>query len=82
MLLLTVLLNSDPEKKNSTPKINPDDSVLLLVKKISFLFNTEFYNGISKDTTRMLFRGLAMLKSTKLITKGGLCYGFAMVMAL
>ena len=27
----------------------------------------------------MSFRGLAMLKSTKLITKGGLCYGFAMV---
>ena len=27
----------------------------------------------------MPFRGLAMLKSTKLITKGGLCYGFAMV---
>ena len=45
----------------------------------SFLFNTEFYYGISKETIRMPFRGLAMLKSTKLITKGGLCYGFAMV---
>ena len=25
-----VLLNSDPEKKTSTPKINPNNSVLLL----------------------------------------------------
>ena len=50
-------------------------------KKIfSFLNNTEFYYGISKETIRMPFRGLAMLKSTKLITKGGLCYGFAMVL--
>ena len=48
-------------------------------KILSFLFNTEFYYGISKETIRMPFRGLAMLKSTKLITKGGLCYGFAMV---
>ena len=49
-------------------------------KKIfSFLFNTEFYYGISKETIRMPFRGLAMLKSTKLIIKGGLCYRFAMV---
>ena len=48
-------------------------------KFFSFLNNTEFYYGISKETIRMPFRGLAMLKSTKLITKGGLCYGFAMV---
>ena len=48
-------------------------------KFFSFLFNTEFYYGISKETIRMPFRGLAMLKSTKLITKEGLCYGFAMV---
>ena len=27
----------------------------------------------------MPFRGLTMLKSRKLIIKGGLCYGFAMV---
>ena len=27
----------------------------------------------------MLFRGLTILKSPKLIIKGGLCYGFAMV---
>ena len=27
----------------------------------------------------MPFRGLTMLKSPKLIIKGGLCYGFAMV---
>ena len=46
----------------------------------SFLFNTEIYYGISKETNRMPFRGLAMLKSTKLIIKGGLCYGFAMVL--
>ena len=45
----------------------------------SFLFNTEFYYGISKETIRMPFRGLTMLKSPKLIIKGGLCYGFAMV---
>ena len=45
----------------------------------SFLNNTEFYYGISKETIRMPFRGLAMLKSTKLIIKGGLCYRFAMV---
>ena len=49
-------------------------------KKIfSFLFNTEFYCGISKETMTMLFRGLTILKSPKLIIKGGLCYGFAMV---
>ena len=48
-------------------------------KILSFLFNTEFYYGISKETIRMPFRGLAMLKSTKLIIKGGLCYRFAMV---
>ena len=47
----------------------------------SFLNNTEFYYGISKETIRMPFRGLAMLKSTKLIIKGGLCYRFAMVNA-
>ena len=45
----------------------------------SFLFNTEFYCGISKETMTMLFRGLTILKSPKLIIKGGLCYGFAMV---
>ena len=45
----------------------------------SFLFNTEFYYGISKETITMPFRGLTMLKSPKLIIKGGLCYGFAMV---
>ena len=28
----------------------------------------------------MPFRGLTMLKSPKLIIKGGLCYGFAMVL--
>ena len=44
-----------------------------------FLFNTVFYNGILKDITRMPFRVLTMLKSPKLIIKGGLCYGFAMV---
>ena len=49
------------------------------LKNFFFLNNTEFYYGISKDTIRMPFRGLAMLKSTKLITKGGLCYGYAMV---
>ena len=27
----------------------------------------------------MPFRGLTMLKSRKLVIKGGLCYGFAMV---
>ena len=48
-------------------------------KKFSFLFNTVFYYGISKETIRMPFRGLTMLKSPKLIIKGGLCYGFAMV---
>ena len=45
----------------------------------SFLFNTEFYCGISKETMTMLLRGLTILKSPKLIIKGGLCYGFAMV---
>ena len=30
----------------------------------------------------MPFRGLTMLKSPKLIIKGGLCYGFAMVTGL
>ena len=45
----------------------------------SFLFNTEFYCGISKETMTMLFRGLTILKSPKLIIEGGLCYGFAMV---
>ena len=44
-----------------------------------FLFNTVLYNGILKDIIRMPFRGLTMLKSPKLIIKGGLCYGFAMV---
>ena len=48
-------------------------------KNFSFLFNTEFYCGISKETMTMLFRGLTILKSPKLIIKGGLCYGFAMV---
>ena len=48
-------------------------------KFFSFLFNTEFYCGISKETMTMLFRGLTILKSPKLIIKGGLCYGFAMV---
>ena len=42
----------------------------------SFLFNTEFYCGISKETMTMLFRGLTILKSPKLIIKGGLCYGY------
>ena len=37
-----------------------------LEKKIfSFLFNTEFYYGISKETIRMPFRVLPMLKSPK-----------------
>ena len=36
-------------------------------KFFSFLFNTEFYYGISKETIRMPFRGLTMLKSPKLI---------------
>ena len=50
-------------------------------KKIfSFLFNTVFYSGIPKETIRMPFRGLTMLKSRKLVIKGGLCYRFAMVM--
>ena len=48
----------------------------------SFLFNTEFYCGISKETMTMLFRGLTILKSPKLIIKGGLCYGFAMVLSI
>ena len=49
-------------------------------KKIfCFLFNSEFYYGISKETIRIPFGGLTMLKSPKLIIKGGLCYGFAMV---
>ena len=49
-------------------------------KKIfSFLFNTVFYSGIPKETIRMPFRGLTMLKSCKLVIKGGLCYRFAMV---
>ena len=49
-------------------------------KKIfSFLFNTVFYSGIPKETIRMPFRGLTMLKSRKLVIKGGLCYRFAMV---
>ena len=34
-------------------------------KILSFLFNTEFYYGISKETIRMPFRGLAMLKTPK-----------------
>ena len=51
-----------------------------LEKKIfSFLFNTVFYSGIPKETIRMPFRGLTMLKSRKLVIKGGLCYRFAMV---
>ena len=45
----------------------------------SFLFNTVFYSGIPKETIRMPFRGLTMLKSLKLVIKGGLCYRFAMV---
>ena len=36
----------------------------------SFLNNTEFYYGISKETIRMPFRGLAMMKSTKLVKRG------------
>ena len=48
-------------------------------KNFSFLFNTLVYCGISMETIRMPFRGLTMLKSPKLIIKGGLCYGFAMV---
>ena len=49
-------------------------------KKIfSFLFDIIFYYGISKETIRMPFRGLTMLKSPKLTIKGGLCYVFAMV---
>ena len=51
-----------------------------LEKKIfCFLFNTVFYSGIPKETIRMPFRGLTMLKSRKLVIKGGLCYRFAMV---
>ena len=51
-----------------------------LGKKIfSFLFDIIFYYGISKETIRMPFRGLTMLKSPKLTIKGGLCYVFAMV---
>ena len=45
----------------------------------SFLFNTVFYSRITKETIRMPFRGLTMLKSRKLVIKGGLCYRFAMV---
>ena len=45
----------------------------------SFLFDIILYYGISKETIRMPFRGLTMLKSPKLTIKGGLCYGFAMV---
>ena len=45
----------------------------------SFLFNTVFYSRIPKETIRMPFRGLTMLKSRKLVIKGGLCYRFAMV---
>ena len=48
-------------------------------KKFSFLFNTVFYSGIPKETIRMPFRGLTMLKSRKSVIKGGLCYRFAMV---
>ena len=49
-------------------------------KKIfSFLFNTVFYSRIPKETIRIPFRGLTMLKSRKLVIKGGLCYRFAMV---
>ena len=48
-------------------------------KFFSFLFNTVFYSGIPKETIRMPFRGLTMLKSRKLVIKGGLCYRFAMV---
>ena len=48
-------------------------------KFFSFLFNTVFYSGIPKETIRMPFRGLTMLKSCKLVIKGGLCYRFAMV---
>ena len=49
-------------------------------KKIfSFLFDIILYYGISKETIRMPFRGLTMLKSPKLTIKEGLCYGFAMV---
>ena len=49
-------------------------------KKIfSFLFDIILYYGISKETIRMPFRGLTMLKSCKLVIKGGLCYRFAMV---
>ena len=48
----------------------------------SFLFNTVFYSGIPKETIRMPFRGLTMLKSRKLVIKGGLCYRFAMVLSL
>jgi len=37
-----------------------------LEKKIfSFLFNTVFYYGISKETIRMPFRGLPMFRSPK-----------------
>ena len=46
----------------------------------SFSFNTVFYSRIPKETIRMQFRGLTMLKSHKLVIKGGLCYTFAMVL--
>ena len=48
-------------------------------KFFSFLFNTVFYSRIPKETIKMPFRGLTMLKSRKLVIKGGLCYRFAMV---
>jgi len=49
------------------------------LENFSFLFDIILYYGISKETIRMPFRGLTMLKSPKLTIKGGLCYGFAMV---
>ena len=45
----------------------------------SFPFNTAFYSGISKETIRVPFRGLTLLKSPKLTIRECLCYGFALV---
>ena len=39
-------------------------------KFFSFLFNTVFYCRIPKETIRIPFRGLTMLKSRKLVIKG------------
>ena len=60
-------------------KFNIFEKYPLKTKLVFFLKHSILYKGILKETIRMPFRGLAMLKSTKLIIKGGLCYRFAMV---